>query len=69
MYELHGLTSKSWVLIFSCEEAALEAHMLIVIVCLSPKLNFTFHLLNVNHGVSESQTEYLKTTLQTDNCS
>ena len=31
--------------------------------------NFTFHLLNVNHGVSESQTEYLKTTLQTDNCS
>ena len=39
-------------IIFSCEEAALEGQMLSVIVCLSvcltPKLNFTFHLSIVN---------------------
>ena len=38
--------------IFSCEEVALEGQMLSVIVCLclclTPKLNFSFHLSIVN---------------------
>ena len=35
--------------LFSCEEAALEGQKEVCLsVCLTPKLNLTFHLLDVN---------------------